>query len=99
LPYDVQATPRDEAYLAALPLSERARRSVEEYAVNGLAYLTDADRESNRVAPGSPYVRMQFNFRDWWGDRRGHRVDFVVNDAHAVHGVLLLVYVEHHCPG
>jgi hypothetical protein len=99
LAYDIQARPEDKVYLASLPLSDRSKRRVEDYIVNGLGNLTDDDRERNRLAPGSPCIRMQFNLRDWWGDRRSHRVDFFLSDANAVHGVLLLLYVEHHCPG
>jgi hypothetical protein len=81
----------------SLPLSDRAKASVEDFIDYAIAQVDDAFRNApaKRLGVGSPYFQRQLLLVDFWGDRRFHRLDFVINDEHAHYGVLLVVYVEY----
>jgi hypothetical protein len=85
------------AYLNNLPLSSRAKRSVWQFIDYAIANADDTVRNDPafRFGPGHLYFTRQLLLRDWWGDRGYHTLDFVVLDAPAAMGVLVIVYVEH----
>lgn len=97
MPYLVHLSGDDRAYLSGLPLSDSAKERVEDFIDYGIANVDDAFRNDpvNRPYPGQPYFERSFLLRDRWGDGRFHRLDFYVNDAHAPHGVPVVVYVDH----
>jgi hypothetical protein len=86
--------PRDEAYIKSLPLSTLAKRLITKFISGAIGGVSDEFRERNRPKPYSPYFQMRLAFRDWWGDKQPHTVDFVVNDARVAMGVLEVVWVD-----
>jgi hypothetical protein len=70
---------------------------VEDFINYAIADVDDAFRTdpANRTQPDTRYFQRQLLLFDAWGDGRFHRLDFFVNDEHAPHGVLLIVYVDH----
>jgi hypothetical protein len=97
LAFVVQLTDADRAYLAGLPLSDRAKAQVEDFIDYAIAQVDDAFRQdpANRTQPNPDYFQTHLLLFDAWGDRCFHRLDFVVNDVNASYGVLLVVYVDH----
>jgi hypothetical protein len=97
LPFDLQFTEADEKYLAALPLSDKARAVVDDFIVSAIANVDDNfrnDRDNRTTDPDDQYFHRDFVFTDRWGDGRCHRINFVLNDKRATMGVLVVVYVE-----
>jgi hypothetical protein len=97
LPYFVHIPDTERAYLDSLPLSDTAKQRVEDFIDYAIAQVDDAFRNdpANRPQPNTPYFHRDLLLFDRWGDRRCHRLDFIVNDEHASAGVLLVVYVDH----
>jgi hypothetical protein len=97
LSYLVHSSDADRAYLANLPLSDEAKEAVEDFIGYAIADVDDAFRNdpANRPYPGQPYFETRLLLLDRGGDGRLHVVHFIVNDAGAPSGVLLVVYVEH----
>jgi hypothetical protein len=97
LPFHVHFTDDDRACLAGLPLSDRAKEKVEEFIEYAIANVDDVFRQdpANRTHPNPAYFQRHLLIYDVWGDRRFHRIDFVLNDANAAYGVLIVVYVDH----
>jgi hypothetical protein len=91
--FHVQIADWDQAYWDDLPLSPRAKESLERQ----LADLPDDFRlaPANRPYPDDPYFFIRYIIRDFWGDRHLHAIDLYVNDAHAEVGVLLIEFMEH----
>ena len=97
LSYFVHLSSADRAYLDSLPLSDDAKESVEDFIDYAIAGVDDAFRNdpANRPYPGKPYFVIQLLLLDKTGDGRIHAVRFLVNDAGASSGVLVVVYVDH----
>ena len=97
MPYFVHISDVDKTYLTGLPLSDRAKESVEDFIEYAIAQVPDAFRNdpANRLQPNTRYFHRDLLLLDVWGDRQYHRIDFVVNDEHASFGVLIVVYVDH----
>jgi hypothetical protein len=97
LAFHVHISDADRAYLDNLPLSDRAKERVEDFIDYAIANIDDASRAdpANRVAPGHACFTRRLLLWDFWGDRRCHVIDFVVDDANSPFGVLLVVFVEH----
>ena len=95
--YIVHISEVDRAYLASLPLSERAKARVDDFIEYAIAQVEDAVRNdpANRIQPDAHYFHRDLLLLDFWGDRQLHRIDFVVNDENAPIGVLIVVYVDH----
>lgn len=98
--YFVHITDADDSYLACLPLSEHARVRLRNLLIDSVGAVTDDFRNdsANRHAASGPLFRMQFLILDAWGDGRSHTLDVVIDESHAVSGVMLIVYLEHHPP-
>jgi hypothetical protein len=98
LPYNVDISDAERAYLANLPLSAKAKDRLRLFIVTFLENVPDPFRLDplNRPAAGKPYFLVQHIIRDIWGDGRLHLVDFYVRDDGAPFGVLLIVYIDHH---
>jgi hypothetical protein len=86
----------DRAYLDNLPLSDEAKDAVEDFIGYAIADVDDSFRNdpTNRPEPGKPYFETRLLLLDKGGDLV-HTIHFVINDANAPSGVLLVVYVEH----
>jgi len=97
LPYWVHISDVDRAYLNNLPLSDTAKKRVEDFVEYAIAQVDDAFRNdpANRTQSDPSYLQMQLLLFDKWGDRRFHRLDFFINDGNASQGALLVVYVDH----
>jgi hypothetical protein len=97
LPFLVHLSDADRAYLANLPLSDTAKERVDDFIDYAIAQVDDAFRNdpANRTQPDPRYFHRDLLLLDVWGDGQCHWIDFVVNDEHAAHGVLLIVYVDH----
>ena len=95
--YFVHLTDADRAYLDSLPLSDTAKARVEDFIDYAIANVDDEFRNdpANRTQPDTRYFFREYFLFDKWGDRRYHRLFFVVNDQHAAAGVLLIVFVDH----
>ncbi len=95
--YFVDITEDDERYLDSLPLSKEARNRIQNFLVNTIGNVADAIRNDpgNRHEGSDQYFWSQFVILDAWGDNRSHRIDVIINDAAAAHGVLRIVYIEH----
>jgi hypothetical protein len=98
--FHLHVSDEDRAYLDGLPLSPDAKRLVSRFLFVDVPSIPDAFRAdpANRPIPGGECFLVSFVFLDECGDGLGHRIDFHINDSNAVHGVLLLEYVEHHPP-
>jgi hypothetical protein len=99
LAFTLHITDADWTYLANLPLSERAKGSVDAFLDYAIAQVDDAFRNdpANRPWPNRPLFQRDFLLLDdeAAGKRGYHKIRFVVNDAAAPYGVLVLVYVDH----
>jgi hypothetical protein len=98
LPYQVDISDADRAYLDGLPLSPEARERIDRFVEQFIANVPDEFRldPANRPDPGLPYFRVQHILLDVWGDHRVHTVDFHIRDDGAPFGVLLIVFIDHH---
>ena len=98
MPYFLQITDRDQAYLATLPLSDTAKESVEDFIHYGIAEVTDAFRSdpANRTQPDTRYFYRDLVLFDASGDRKYHQIVFFINDEHAASGVLTIAFIDHH---
>ncbi len=97
MPYTLQLTEDVRTYLWHLPGLSRAGRLVLWGGVfDGLRQYADTYRANPalRLAPNSPRFRCQRVFRDP-DTGRLHSLRFVVNDASAAYGVLVVEFVEH----
>src|SRR5579872_971065 len=97
LPYWVHLSDADRNYLKSLPPSDMAKEKVEDFIEYAIAQVDDDFRNesANRSQPDTRYFRRQLLLFDRWGDRRFHRLDFVISDANAPNGVLVVVYIDH----
>ncbi|HLN32001.1 MAG TPA: hypothetical protein VK395_29990 [Gemmataceae bacterium] len=93
--YHVHFKDSDKAYLDALPLSSEAKEKIYNFVRYAIAEVGDAFRNdpANRQGPGC--FHRDLILWDRWGDGQYHRIDFIVDDQHALQGVLIIVYVEH----
>ena len=99
MPFLLHISDHERAYLDGLPLSPEAKQSLNRFMLEFIANITDEFRlnPENRVTPGSPYFRVQYLMRDKSGDGGLHSIDFIVRDDQAAFGVLLVVFIDHHC--
>jgi hypothetical protein len=95
MPYHLQIKDEDRAYIDGLPLSPRLLARLEQFIEQGIRNVTDDDRARLRCGSGSPHFHKRWLAVDFFGDRRGHLVDFYVNDEGAAFGALVLAFVEH----
>jgi hypothetical protein len=97
VPFEVHLTDADKAYLENLPLSAKAKARLTDFVAYGLVRVDGAFRADpeNRVGPDGAFFKRDFFIVDGWGDDRWHRVEFVVDDAHASAGKLVVVYIDH----
>jgi hypothetical protein len=97
VPFEVHLTDADKAYLDNLPLSARAKARLADFIDYGLARVDVAFRTDpeNRVGPNKSFFKRDFLLVDTWGDDRWHRIKFVVDDANASEGKLVVVYIDH----
>jgi hypothetical protein len=97
LAYQVHISDADRAYLDGLPLSVTAKERVADFIDYAIAQVDDAFRNdpANRTHPDPRYFQRQLLLRDVWGDGTYHQILFVVDDAPAAYGALLIVYVDH----
>jgi hypothetical protein len=97
LPFAVHLTDADKAYLDNLPLSARAKAHLTDFIDYALAKVDAAFRTDpdNRMGPNQSFFKRAFLLVDAWGDDRWHRIEFVVDDAHAGEGKLVVVFIDH----
>ncbi len=95
--YFVHIEGRDQAYLDGLPLSEEAKKRLDDFIDYAIANVGDSVRNdpANRPLANGRIFLLDFFILDSWGDGRFHRISFYVNDEHAAVGVLLIVFVDH----
>jgi hypothetical protein len=101
--YHVEIPKSAEAYLAGLSISNEARRRIEDFLFQIVGNVSDDYRNDPANRPlnpsGSrPYFKMQFVYKDAWGDNRSHQLDAFVSDAHAAASILRIVYLDDYCP-
>jgi hypothetical protein len=98
MPYLIDISAAERAYLDGLPLSTEAKRRVNRFVERDIANVPDDFRlaPENRPKTDSPYFLARLILRDRWGDGRIHTIDFHVRDDKAQFGVLLLVFIDHH---
>jgi hypothetical protein len=98
LPYHLQIRDADQEYLNELPLTAKAKAKIEDFIDYGILHVADAFRldPANRPRPDGPYFQSELLFFDVdeSGKKSYHKINFVINDANAAYGVLLLVYVD-----
>ena len=88
---------RDQAYLDGLPLSDTAKRRVDDFIDYAIVNVDDSFRNDPANLPSSNahFFQVDFLILDSSGDGRYHNITFVVSDEHAAAGTLLIVFVEH----
>ena len=98
MPYQVDISDADRAYLDGLPLSREAKERIDRFVEQFIANVPDEFRldPANRPDPAAPYFRVQHILLDVWGDHRVHTVDFYIQDDAAPFGILLIVFIDHH---
>jgi hypothetical protein len=88
-----------QAYLDGLSLSDTGKGKVEDFLDYAIVQVDDAFRcdPDNRPWPNDPYFQRELLLLDVdvSGKKTWHKMMFVVNDAAAPYGVLVLVYVDH----
>jgi hypothetical protein len=95
MPFHLQITAEDRAYLDCLPFSPRLLAGLERFIEESLKNISDEDRNRSRCGSNSPFFHKQWVAVDFFGDRRGHMVDFYINDSAASFGVLVLAFINH----
>jgi hypothetical protein len=87
----------EEAYYDRLPLSSRAKESLDRFINLEIANVSDGFRLQPENHPDSskPCFLMQRLLLDFWGDRRFHTIDFYMRDDAVAFGVLVIAYIEH----
>jgi hypothetical protein len=87
----------EQAYYDNLPLSQRAKESLDRFVEQELANVAPEFRldPNNRPDPSKPCFLMQRLLLDFWGNRRFHTIDFYIRDDAAAFGVLVIAHVEH----
>jgi hypothetical protein len=97
VPFQLQISDAEQAYLDALPLSPEARKRLDQFIDQGIASVSDKFRldPANRPNPSGPFFVAQLILLDLWGDGRLHLLDFHVRDDTAPFGVLSIVYIDH----
>lgn len=97
--FHIHITDRDRTYLDGLPLSPQAKQNLNQFVEQVIANVPDEFRldPENRSSPDTPYFRVQYLFLDAGGDGRVHTIDFHVQDDKVSFGVLLIVFIDHHC--
>jgi hypothetical protein len=87
----------EQAYYDGLPLSPRAKESLDRLIEQEIANVSDEFRldPQNRPDPGKPCFLFQRMLLDVWGDRCFHTIDFYIRDEAAKYGVLVIAYIEH----
>ncbi len=95
--YFVHIEDRDQSYLDGVPLSDEAKRRLDDFVDYGIANAADSFRNdpANRPFPNDAIFRLDFLILDRWGDNRLHKLTFFVNDDRAAVGVLLVVFVDY----
>ena len=95
----VHISDADRAYLDNLPLSERAKKKIDDFIDYAIAQVDDAYRMDppNRPQLGGSYFQRDLLLLDGnaSGQRTYHKVRFIIQDDHAAAGVLLVVFVDH----
>jgi len=93
MPFFIELSDQDEAYLASREeLSEHGITKAFARLEAELGDATQQFRDERRLEPGSPYFEYGMFLSD---GGRYHHIRCVVDDSHAVHGVLRIVYIEH----
>jgi hypothetical protein len=103
LAYLVHISDADRAYMARLPLSDRAKRSIEVFIEHDIANVADSFRNdpANRPSAGAPYFQINLVLMDVDPSTNGsgtkcyHKITFIVYDGAVAYGVLVIAYVDH----
>ena len=97
--YHLQISERDRTYLDGLPLSNAAREKIDDFIEYAIEQVDDGLRTNpeNRPKANTPFFErvLLLMDEDVAGNRSFHTLRFVINDAKAAFGVLILAYVEH----
>lgn len=99
MPFIVHITDADRAYLDNLPLSDRGKGKVKDFIDYAIAQVDDASRldPERRPWPNRPFFQRELLFmdRDTSGRTSFHKITFIVKDAAAPYGVLVIVHIDH----